>query len=129
MAASRSPEEFSVVVLASDLGVDARSLLSAAADVAGSAQQQQQDDVWHDCPSSLVSAVGEDFSDIEALQAFRVEGVDKAGNRIFRIVGKFFPGSLAAFRKFSSFHRPPNVSFVKFSGILAFSVIWCLSFD
>ncbi|KAM0947840.1 putative CRAL-TRIO lipid binding domain-containing protein [Dioscorea sansibarensis] len=71
-----SNEDFSVLVLASDLGVDARSLLSPSERVA--------DEVWHDCPD-------EDFSDLDALQAFRVEGSDKFGNRILRIVGKFFP--------------------------------------
>lgn len=85
-----SSDDFSVVVLASDLGVDARSLLSSAASEGVSQQQQQQDEVWHDCPSSL-ALDGQDFSDLEFLQAFRFEGYDKSGNRIFRIVGKFFP--------------------------------------
>lgn len=53
--------------------------------------QQPREEVWHDFRSSLVID-GEDFSDLDLLQAFRVEGCDKHGNRIFRIVGKFFPG-------------------------------------
>ncbi|KAJ0978032.1 hypothetical protein J5N97_013506 [Dioscorea zingiberensis] len=72
-------EEFSVLVLASDLGVDARSLLSPA--------EREGDEVWHECPD-------EDFSDLDALQAFRVEGSDKFGNRVLRIVGKFFPAAV-----------------------------------
>ncbi|XP_077218570.1 SEC14 cytosolic factor family protein / phosphoglyceride transfer family protein [Tasmannia lanceolata] len=69
-------DNFSVVVLASDLGVDARSLLGDS-------------EVYHDCPSSLPTV--DDFSDLDLLQAFRIEGSDKYGNRIFRIVGKYFP--------------------------------------
>ncbi|WOL15914.1 hypothetical protein Cni_G24695 [Canna indica] len=87
--AGSSDEEFSVLVLASDLGIDARSLLSPA-----ERQVRMTDDegvVWHDCPSHL--AADEDFSDLEALQAFRLEGSDKAGNRILRIVGKCFPAA------------------------------------
>lgn len=79
-----------MVVLASDLGVDARSLLSPVE----RRQAQEDDEVWHDCPPSLIVSGDEDFSDLEALQAFRVEGSDKAGNRILRIVGKHFPGPL-----------------------------------
>ncbi|XP_072977740.1 uncharacterized protein [Typha angustifolia] len=88
-----SGEDFSVLVLASDLGVDARSLLSpeerrrvSEGDEGGGGE------VWHDCPSLL--AGDEDFSDLEALQAFRVEGSDKSGNRILRIVGKYFPAPI-----------------------------------
>ncbi|XP_031126181.1 ganglioside-induced differentiation-associated protein 2 [Ipomoea triloba] len=74
-------EDFSVVVLASDLGVDARPFLSQT-------EQEQGEECWHDCPSD----VHEDFSDLDALQFFRLErGSDVAGNRIFRIVGKYFP--------------------------------------
>ncbi|XP_008800198.1 ganglioside-induced differentiation-associated protein 2 [Phoenix dactylifera] len=87
--ARSSGEEFSVVVLASDLGVDARSLLLPA-----ERQAQDEDEVWHDCPPNLIASGDEDFSDLEALQAFRVEGSDKAGNRILRIVGKYFPAPI-----------------------------------
>lgn len=84
---SSSPEDFSVVVLASDLGIDARPFLS---------HSPPEDDNWHDCPSYLPSADDQnlDFSDLEALQFFRLEsGSDKLGNRIFRVVGKYFPGN------------------------------------
>ncbi|VFQ91141.1 unnamed protein product [Cuscuta campestris] len=74
-------DDFPVLVLASDLGVDARPFLSRS-------EQQAGEDRWHDCPSDP----HEDFSDLDALQFFRLErGSDVAGNRIFRIVGKYFP--------------------------------------
>lgn len=76
-------ENFSVLVLASDLGVDARPFLSQS-------EQEQGEECWHDCPSDVL----EDFSDLDALQFFRLErGSDVSGNRIFRIVGKYFPGT------------------------------------
>lgn len=86
--AENAGEEFSVVVLASDLGVDARSFLSPAERQA--AEDDDENVVWHDCHAHLIA--DEDFSDLEVLQAFRLEGADKAGNRILRIVGKYFPG-------------------------------------
>lgn len=70
--------EFSVLVLGSDLTVDARSFLEPLI--------PEEQEVWHDCLEE------EDFSDIEQLQTVRLEGTDKHGNRIIRIVGKFFPG-------------------------------------
>ncbi|XP_058078331.1 uncharacterized protein LOC131226712 [Magnolia sinica] len=87
---TRSSDDFSVLVLASDLNVDARSLLSAP-DGREASPQQQQEEVWHDCPPALFGGDADDFSDLDSLQAFRIEGSDKSGNRIFRIVGKFFP--------------------------------------
>ncbi|KAJ3676228.1 hypothetical protein LUZ60_003640 [Juncus effusus] len=86
MAARSSDDDFSVVVLASDLGVDGRSFRShserrLAGEDIGSAGGGE---VWHDC-------IEEDFSDLEQLQFVRLEGSDKAGNRILRIVGKLFP--------------------------------------
>ncbi|XP_009764367.1 uncharacterized protein LOC107795431 [Nicotiana tabacum] len=72
-----SKDDFSVLVLASDLGIDARPFLT------------QPEESWHDCPSHLPSSEEQDF---DFLQFFRLEpGSDKAGNRIFRIVGKYFP--------------------------------------
>ncbi|RWR79871.1 ganglioside-induced differentiation-associated protein 2 [Cinnamomum micranthum f. kanehirae] len=95
-----SADDFSVHVLASDLGVDARSLLSAADGEAQQQQQPPQGEVWHDCSS-------EDFSDLDLLQAFRVEGSDKSGNRIFRIVGKFFPAPVVSAERLKKyiFHK------------------------
>ena len=34
----------------------------------------------------------EDFSDLDLLQFFRLQGSDKHGNHIFCVVGKYFPG-------------------------------------
>lgn len=82
---SSPPEDFSVLVLASDLGVDARPFLSYQ-DKGG----DEQDD-WHDC-SQFFSPSDEDFSDLELLQFFRLQGSDKSGYPIFRVVGKYFPG-------------------------------------
>ncbi|KAK8957998.1 hypothetical protein KSP39_PZI001400 [Platanthera zijinensis] len=83
-------EDFSVLVLASDLGIDARSLLSpsqrrarAAEEAAGVADPEE----WHDCSE-------EDFSDLETLQVLRFQGLDKSGNRILRIAGKYFPATV-----------------------------------
>ncbi|XP_022847875.1 ganglioside-induced differentiation-associated protein 2 [Olea europaea var. sylvestris] len=90
--ASSSSDDFSVVVLASDLGVDARPFLNPS-----NLRQQEaaEDDNWHDCPSYLPSSDDHDFSDLEALQFFRLErGSDNSGNRIFRIVGKYFPAAV-----------------------------------
>ncbi|KAF5175457.1 hypothetical protein FRX31_034950 [Thalictrum thalictroides] len=86
-----SSKDFSVVVLASDLGIDARSLLSESDRVEASAGEEN----WHDCPSHLLNSE-EDFSDLDLLQAFRVEGIDKSGNRILRIVGKYFPAPVVS---------------------------------
>jgi hypothetical protein len=36
--------------------------------------------------------VEDDYSDLDDLQVLKVEGKDKAGRRILRIVGKHFPG-------------------------------------
>ncbi|KAK9267044.1 hypothetical protein L1049_007402 [Liquidambar formosana] len=87
---SPSSDNFSVVVLASDLGIDHRPFLSPA-----DREEQQQQEQWHDCPSYLSS--DEDFSDLDVLQFFRLErGSDKSGNRIFRIVGKYFPAPVVS---------------------------------
>ncbi|XP_062103235.1 uncharacterized protein LOC133814264 [Humulus lupulus] len=41
-------------------------------------------------------SIDEDFSDLELLQFFRIQGLDKSGNRIFRIVGKYFPAPIVS---------------------------------
>ncbi|XWS43077.1 hypothetical protein CRYUN_Cryun16bG0070400 [Craigia yunnanensis] len=79
---SSSNDDLSVVVLASDLGIDARPF-SANQD-----REIEDQDNWHDCSQDLSD---EDFSDLDFLQFFRLQGSDKSGNRIFRIVGKYFP--------------------------------------
>ncbi|KAL6540535.1 hypothetical protein OROMI_024418 [Orobanche minor] len=81
-----SSEDFSVVVLASDLGIDARPFLTHP--------PPHDEENWHDCSSYLPAAddLNLNFSDLDALQFFRVErGSDNSGNRILRIVGKYFP--------------------------------------
>jgi len=78
-----SSEEFSVVVLASDLAVDARPFLLH--------EQQEEEENWHDCSQYL--SPDEDFSDLEFLQFFSLQGTDKNGTRILRIVGKHYPGT------------------------------------
>ncbi|KAK1316204.1 hypothetical protein QJS10_CPA05g00777 [Acorus calamus] len=92
-----SSEDMSVVILASDLGIDARSFLSPE-------ERDEAAEVWHDCPPPPPLADA-DFSDLEALQAFRVEGSDRSGNRIFRIVGKYFPGCVVV----SNFFDPTPI--------------------
>lgn len=81
-----SSDDFSVLVLASDLGVDARPFLSK-----GEAERDEEaeQENWHDCSQFL--SPNEDFSDLDVLQFFRLQGTDKQGNRIFRVVGKYFP--------------------------------------
>ncbi|KFK38410.1 hypothetical protein AALP_AA3G109300 [Arabis alpina] len=79
-------EDFSVVVLASDLGIDARPFLTRTDEV-------DESENWHDCAQYLSD---EDFSDLDLLQFFNLHGFDKSGNRIFRIVGKYFPARVVS---------------------------------
>ncbi|EOY09060.1 hypothetical protein QUC31_010667 [Theobroma cacao] len=79
---SSSNDDFSVVVLASDLGIDARPFL------ANQDREIEDQDNWHDCSQDFSD---EDFPDLDVLHFFRLQGSDKSGNRIFRIVGKYFP--------------------------------------
>lgn len=81
-----SSEDFSVVVLASDLAVDARPFL-----LHEQQQQQQEEESWHDCSQYL--SPDEDFSDLELLQFITLQGSDRNGIRILRIVGKYYPGT------------------------------------
>lgn len=99
MASSSPPtDDFSVLVLASDLGIDATPFLTnRERDIKEEDDQGPED--WHDCSQDLLS--DEDFSDLDLLQFFRLEGSDKCGNRIFRIVGKYFPG------KYEKEREPP----------------------
>ncbi|KAJ4779514.1 Ganglioside-induced differentiation-associated protein 2 [Rhynchospora pubera] len=84
MAMREASDDLSVVVLASDLGVDGRTLLSPSERRLAEEESGEATWQWHDC-------MEEDFSDLEQLQFLRLQGSDKAGNRILRIVGKFFP--------------------------------------
>lgn len=82
-------ENFKVVVVPSDrYGVDPRPLSSSGH------HETATEENWHDCPSDLTYN-DEEFPALDALQFFRLEsGSDKSGNRIFRIVGKYFPGTI-----------------------------------
>ncbi|KAF5474224.1 hypothetical protein F2P56_006139 [Juglans regia] len=82
-----SSDEFSVVVLASDLGIDARPFLSHQ-------EGEEEQENWHDCSQYL--SPDEDFSDLDLLQFFRLQGSDKHGSRIYRIVGKYFPAPVVS---------------------------------
>ncbi|KAL5546479.1 hypothetical protein UlMin_006166 [Ulmus minor] len=83
-----SSDDFSVLVLASDLGIDARPFMT------NQETEIEEQENWHDCSQDLSS--DEDFSDLELLQFFRLQGFDKSGNRIFRIVGKYFPAPVVS---------------------------------
>lgn len=83
-------EDTSVVVLASDLGIDARPFLVSEEQIRTNYQEEEN---WHDCPSTLTyTDDNQDFFDLDELQIFSLQGFDKSGNRIVRIVGKYFPG-------------------------------------
>ncbi|KAJ9184948.1 hypothetical protein P3X46_004633 [Hevea brasiliensis] len=94
MASSSTPtDDFSVLVLASDLGIDATPFLTnRERDI--KEEEDQEPESWHDCSQYLLS--DEDFSDLDLLQFFRLEGSDKSGNRIVRIVGKYFPAQVVS---------------------------------
>jgi hypothetical protein len=74
--------DFSVLVLGSDFATDAGAALLTPADR----------DEWHDCLPDLSDADA-CFSDLEELQVVRVQGTDRAGRTVVRVVGKFFPGA------------------------------------
>ncbi|OMO60093.1 hypothetical protein COLO4_33940 [Corchorus olitorius] len=82
---SSSNEEFSVMVLASDLGIDARPFLTHQP------PEIEDPDNWHDCSQDFSD---QDFSDLDLLRFFSLQGSDKSGSRIFRIVGKYFPATV-----------------------------------
>ncbi|KHG29943.1 Protein GDAP2 [Gossypium arboreum] len=84
---SSSNDDFSVVVLASDLGIDARPFLS------NQDTEIEDQDNWHDCSQDFSD---EDFSDLEFLQFVCLQGSDKSGNHILRIVGKYFPAPVVS---------------------------------
>ncbi|KAH9608189.1 hypothetical protein KSS87_015774 [Heliosperma pusillum] len=89
MNSTSNEDEFSVFVLASDLGVDARPFLNP--NNQNQSSIDNDDDIWQDCPSYFAD---EDFSDLETRDFFRLQGSDKSGYPIFRIVGKYFPASI-----------------------------------
>ena len=106
---SSSNDDFSVFVLASDLGVDATPFLSTQEQT--ERQEPEEAENWHECSQYLVS--DEDFSDLDLLQFFRLEGSDKSGSRICRVVGKYFPGDhfLSILRFFSFYFFSNMITF------------------
>lgn len=74
-------EDFNVVVVPSDrYGVDPRPLTTTT------------EDTWHDCPSDPAYN-DEEFPALDALKFFRIEPAsDNSGNRIIRVIGRYFPG-------------------------------------
>ena len=84
-----TPNDFSVIILPSECGIDSRPLLADK----GKDKESEEAENWHDCVQNLSS--DEDFSDLDLLQFVRLEGSDKAGNRILRVVGKYYPGKAA----------------------------------
>ena len=93
-----SSDDFSVLVLASDLGVDARPFLAHRQ--GDKEEEEEEQENWHDCSDQYLFP-DEDFSDLDLLQFFRLQGSDKHGNRIFRVVGKYFPGKQTWLRPLS----------------------------
>lgn len=93
-----SSDDFSVLVLASDLGVDARPFLAHSQ--GDKEEEEEEQENWHDCSDQYLFP-DEDFSDLDLLQFFRLQGSDKHGNRIFRVVGKYFPGKQTRLRPLS----------------------------
>uniref|UniRef100_A0A0D6R7S5 CRAL-TRIO domain-containing protein n=1 Tax=Araucaria cunninghamii TaxID=56994 RepID=A0A0D6R7S5_ARACU len=84
-------EDFSLYVVASDITVDAHAF-----GIGNSLQEdeKEEDEEWHECDSALSPLLAEDnddFSDLEQLRVLELQGKDKAGRRILRIVGKYFP--------------------------------------
>ncbi|XP_021908720.1 ganglioside-induced differentiation-associated protein 2 [Carica papaya] len=88
---SSSSDDFPVMVLASDLGIDARPFLLSSHE---GGDETEEPENWHDCSQYLYP--DEDFSDLDFLQFFCLQGSDKAGSRIFRIVGKYFPAPVVS---------------------------------
>jgi len=93
-----------IVVMASDLvAVNCGSL--------GTNGSQQ---VWQEWDAPPISSQGcfveDDYSDLDDLQVLKVEGKDKAGRRILRIVGKHFPASLVSGQRLQKYvyHKISN---------------------
>ncbi|GLT26625.1 hypothetical protein SLA2020_016800 [Shorea laevis] len=96
---SLSSDDFSVLVVASDLGFDARPFLT------NQDREADEQENWQHRSQHISSSSAEDFSDLEFLQFFHLEGSNESGNRIlricricriFRIVGKYFPAPVVS---------------------------------
>lgn len=128
MASSSSPssDDFSVFVLASDLGIDARPFLSNQQREESQSEVveiEEEADDWQDCSQYLYP--DEDFSDLEFLQFFRLQGADRAGNRIFRVVGKYFPGNPSFWKSICAIYFVKILFFFPYRKFCAFgSFFW-----
>ncbi|KAJ8760135.1 hypothetical protein K2173_010991 [Erythroxylum novogranatense] len=93
---SSKDDDFSVFVLASDLGIDARPFLAAQETVGVqiTREEDEPEENWHDCSQDILS--DEDFSDLDLLHFIRLQGSDKSRNRIVRVVGKYFPAQVVS---------------------------------
>ncbi|KAH9298674.1 hypothetical protein KI387_030356, partial [Taxus chinensis] len=80
-------DDFSLYVVASDITVDAHAF--GIGNGGNEEIQEEENEEWHDCDPLLPGH--DDFSDLEQLQVLELQGKDKAGRRILKIVGKFFP--------------------------------------
>lgn len=107
--------DFSVMVIGSDFAVDAGAAL-----LASPADREE----WHDCVPDLV----DDFSDLEELQVVRVQGADRSGRSVVRVVGKFFPGAPNLSRYFPSSSHP-RIYRVVFGDCWCASRVWRESSD
>ncbi|KAG6546006.1 hypothetical protein Mapa_012669 [Marchantia paleacea] len=83
---SEPESESSLFVLSSDLVVDS-SYFSFKDDSPKAQMEQAQ------AANSAFRYANEDFSDLEELQVLRLEGIDRQGRRVVRIVGKYLPAT------------------------------------
>eukprot|EP00252_Welwitschia_mirabilis_P006004 TRINITY_DN16646_c0_g1_i1.p1 TRINITY_DN16646_c0_g1~~TRINITY_DN16646_c0_g1_i1.p1 ORF type:complete len:238 (-),score=45.27 TRINITY_DN16646_c0_g1_i1:351-1064(-) len=72
--------DLSLLVVSSDLVVDAHAFKPHQNE-----REEEEEDEWHDCHCE------EDFSDLEDLHFLDLQGTDKSGRKLLRIIGKFFP--------------------------------------
>ncbi|KAL3684271.1 hypothetical protein R1sor_002293 [Riccia sorocarpa] len=84
-------EDCNLLVLSSDLVVDPSSFRFREEESEKAESEEAQTG-----SSAPVSYGDEDLSDLEELQVLRLEGVDRQGRRIVRIVGRFLPATAIA---------------------------------
>uniref|UniRef100_A0A0C9S831 TSA: Wollemia nobilis Ref_Wollemi_Transcript_6287_1253 transcribed RNA sequence n=1 Tax=Wollemia nobilis TaxID=56998 RepID=A0A0C9S831_9CONI len=95
-----------IFAVAPDLVLGSRSFGSHASDV----EEEEEEGRWdcHQCDSPF--SYCDDFSYLEDLGVLKVEGRDKAGRRILRIVGKYFPAILISGQRLQKYicHKISN---------------------
>ena len=106
--------DFSVMVIGSDFAVDASATL-----LVSPADREE----WHDSIPDLV----DDFSNLEELQVVHVQGTDRSGRAVVRVVGKFFPGAPNTSLYFPSSPHP-GIYRVVVGDCWCASRVWCESF-